>query len=801
MSRPQEASPNVFHRLASLTIRLRWGVIALLTLASAFFLWQMQDLKFNNAEDIWFVEGDPTLERIKKFRTLFGNDDFVFLVFDSESVFTPATLGLMAELVEDLKRKVPYVKSITWLGNAEHVQGDGQSILISDFLDPADLRDEDMPRIRERALGERLYVNNLISSDGRSVGIILEMAAYPSGQEDPRSEVAPRIRAVLENPRYAALSPHMVGQPILHHDYNQLSLTESRFFFGLCLLIQAVLLFRLGRGVRGVAAPLCVMALSVIWTLGMIGVMGYTLNLFIILIPTLLVCVGIGDSMHIIATYLRIRPEGLDTRSAMRRTLGEVGWPCLLTSLTTAAGFLSFNVADIRPFREMGVYAATGTMMAFLLSLLVVPLFYGAFGKGEKPMNAFPWKRAAEQGAFDTLLRRICRVNVAAPRRILAAGILLMGVCLVGYRYVEVETNTARMLSPKLPLRQAYDHVDERMGGSMAMEIMLDTGIEDGVKNPEFLRRMDSLQERLDANPLVTKTASILDLLKEINQTMHGDREEFHTLPSSRSAVAQYMLLYEMSDGRELDKLVSFRNDVARLTARTRTLDTKQVRALSDEVENHARELFGDGVKVEMTGSLHWMKTMNDLLGNGQRQSFLAAALVVTMIMIIALRSLKLGLISMVPNILPVLAVLGLMGFAGLYMDMPLMSFSAVIIGVAVDDTIHFLLRYRKEFSRLGSYAQALEATLTSVGRPLVFTTLTLVAGFSVLLFSDLIGVAKFGGLAAFAFTWALLADFFLLPSMLLTFKPLGAERTAAVPTRQDEPLFAKGKVSLETTE
>ena len=230
-----------------------------------------------------------------------------------------------------------------------------------------------------------------------------------------------------------------------------------------------------------------------------------------------------------------------------------------------------------------------------------------------------------------------------------------------------------------------------------------------------------------------------------------------------------------MSDGRELDKLVSFDSRVARLTAKTRTLGTGDVRRLSEDVAAFSRGVFGDTVKVRMAGNLDWTKSMNDLLADGQRQSFLAALLVVSVIMCFALGSLRLGLLSMLPNIFPVFVTLGLMGVSGIYMDMPLMSFSAIIIGVVVDDTIHFLFHYRESFARTGSYEKALEETLLSTGRPMLFTTITMLCGFSVLLFSDMVGVVKFGGLGCFAFGWALFADYFLVPAILLTFRPLKA--------------------------
>ena len=768
---------TMFRLLTSLVIRFRWLVIFLLLLCTMFFVWQMQQLTFDNSEDIWFVEGDPSLEIIKHFRNHFGNDDFIYLVFDSQKTLAPEPLRLLDELVLRIKESVPYVKDITWLGNAEYMEGKEQSIIINDFFIPGEVNANDIPDIRQRALNEEMYLNSLISTDGRTLGIIVEMDEYPEEIADPRSEITLQLRKVLSDVRYQDLGPYIVGQPILHHDYNMLSLTESRLFFGICLLIQMLLLYIFAKGVRGVIVPVMIVILSVIWTMGMIQVLGYTLNLFIILVPILLICVGIGNSMHIISAFNRIKQkqESISLQEAMIRSVSEVGPPCLLTSITTAAGFLAFNAADIRPFQEMGIYASIGVIMTFLLSFTIVPLAYVAFRK-KNSMSDVATKQSRENDLFNTILLKIYRLNIAAPRRIIVIFVLLLMGSIYGYTMVEVETNTIRMLSPNLALHQAYDEVDQRMGGSMSVEIMLDTGSPDGVKNPDFLHKMEAMQNRLEEIPHITKTVSVVDILKRINQSIHEGSEKHHTLPDDQDTIAQYMLLYEMSDGQEMDKLISFQNDVARLTAKTKSLGTKEVRELSDQIDKISQELFGNDVSVEMSGSLFWTKSMNDLLGEGQRKSFLTAIIVISLIITLCLYSLKLGLVSIIPNVFPILITLGLMGFWGLYMDMPLMSFSAIIIGVAVDDTIHFLYRFRKEFTQIGNYEQALKATLLSVGRPLLFTTMTLITGFGVLLFSDLTGVAKFGGLAGFAFAWALLADFFFVPALILIFKPFGPE-------------------------
>jgi predicted RND superfamily exporter protein len=315
------------------------------------------------------------------------------------------------------------------------------------------------------------------------------------------------------------------------------------------------------------------------------------------------------------------------------------------------------------------------------------------------------------------------------------------------------------------------------MGGSMSMELMLDTGATDGVTDADFLRAMDALDGFVIDHPLTTKTTSILDVLRKMRRAFHENRPEFYDIPASRQEASQYLLLYESSGGEQKEKLVTFDQDLARLTARTRALDTRDARRFVAEVQGFVEQeptLVG---RVEFTGMLAWVRAMNDLIGQGQKRSFLAAFAVITLIMMIVLRSPGLGLVSMLPNVFPVLISLGLMGLAGIYMDMGMMTFAAIIIGVAVDDTIHFFVRYRREFERTGRYEAALRETLATVGRPITFTTLTLTLGFAVLTLSDMRGLVHFGLLAGFAFTWALLADFFFAPAVLLLTRPLGPER------------------------
>ena len=767
-----------FSSMADKLLRFRWLGIIAVVLLTVFFAYQMQGLKFDNSNEVWFVEGDRSLDLIDKFRDVFGNDDFVVLLFESGNFFEPENIRVIGRLAEVLEAEVPYLKDMTWLGNVEYIEGIEDGIKIYELLETVPQDPEEMAAVREKALNEPSYVNSLISPQGQSAAIILEMERYPEDGDklDPKNEIAPVVREILARPEFAVLNAHVAGGPILHHDYDELAAGETRNFMGLCLLIQMAILLWVARDVRGVFVPISIVFLSVLWTMGAIGLMGFTLNMMIVILPSLLICVGIGDSMHFIAEYQDQCDKGPARRKAMVKTFAMVGLPCLLTTLTTMGAFLSFLTVRIKPFRELGVYASVGVVTAIVLTYVLVPFFY-SFGMKKNALAKNSADQKSRNDFFDRLLARVHWIVTAKPRWVVAFFVILSGISIAGALNIQVESNTAKMLSQKLLLRQAYDFIDERMGGSMSMEIMLDTGKTDGVKDPAFLKKMDALQDFVDKHPLTTKTTSVLDVLKKMRRAMHNNDQKFYSIPDTLEAASQYLFMYETSGGDQLDKLVGFDYDIARLTVKTRTLCTADVRKFMQDVEDFSSKTFDDSVSVEMTGALTWVKALNDKMGEGVKYSFTAVLFAVAALMMIFLRSVKLGLFSMIPNVFPVLITLELMGFTGLYLDMPLMCCSAVIIGVAVDDTIHFFRRYRREFEALGNYSQALRSTLGTVGRPITFTTMTLILGFLVMTLSDLSGWSNFGFLAGFAFLWALLADFFFCPALILLLKPLGEEK------------------------
>ena len=765
-----------FSRFAEGILRWRWLLLILVLILTVFAFYEMRGLRMDNSNEAFFLKGDPSKLLLEKFRDTFGNEDFVYILFETDNFFKPENISLIKRLARDLEESVPYISDIKFLGNVEYIGGVKGGIEIIDLIEEIPRTSEEIELIKERAMNEPLYLDNLISRTGKTAAILLECEPYPEEKADPRKDIPPVVYKILDKPEYSDLEIYTVGGPVMDYEIDKIAAKEMILCGSFCILLLMVVMLGMSREWRGLFSPLLVVILSIFWTLGTVGALNWKLSMMVMMLPVLLICVGIGDSMHIISEFQDHKNQGHSRKEAIIKTLSMVGIPCLLTSLTTAAGFLSFQAALIKPIREMGIYAAIGVIMALILSLVIVPIVF-SFGKNRSKNKDGSDHR---NDLFDRMLGGIASFNIKHSWAIIVLFVFLSIISIFGYSLVQIETDFMKSISTDVPIREAYDYVDSRMGGSMSLEVMLDTGKKDGVKEIGFLKQMESLQNYIDSHPLTYKTTSVIDILKKMRRAMYENQMEYYSLPETSEQAAEYLFLYETSGGEELDRQVSFNYDAARIQTRSKTLSTKDVRSFISDVNSFVKTNMDPGIKVESTGTMTFVKAMADYVSQGQRKSFIWAFLAIAVMMIIALRSFKLGLISMIPNLFPVVISFGLMGLLGIYMSIPLMIFAPIVIGIAVDDTVHFFMRYIREFNQTGTYKEALKATLLTVGRPITFTTITLVIGFSVFVISDMHTQIQFGLLSAFAFLWALLADFFLAPAMILLLKPLGPERVAS---------------------
>jgi predicted RND superfamily exporter protein len=510
---------------------------------------------------------------------------------------------------------------------------------------------------------------------------------------------------------------------------------------------------------------------------GFIALLGWKLDLAFTSAPTLLTAIGVAHSVHILSEF-RARFAALgDRRDALVATFALIGTPCMLTSVTTAVGFLAMSFVPIKGIAHMAVYNAFGVLAAFLLSFTLLVAFL-SFGRRAPrriaPGDTMPpihgrWMRAGLLGVARFVMRRRVPILVAFGA--------VFALSIAGIARLTVDSNWLEDFSDDMPIKAVTQRVDAVMGGVTNLILLFDGGAPDAVKEPAVLRDIERVQRWADARPhLVRKSYSLVDILKDLNQSFHAEDPAWFRLPESRDLVAQYLLLYETAGGGESDEYVSSDYRRSSLELRLRLAMTGETAALVRDLEAElaARPLEASTLSLTGIGAL-WLKLLDYIVGS-QIQAFLVAFSAIAVLMCLLFWSVRTGAISMMPNLSPVLLILGVMGWLGIPLDYNKVSIAAVAMGIAVDDTIHLVSRYRHEFQRLGRYDEALLAAMLGVGRALIVTSVALVLGFLVLVLSLLDSQATFGILLAATITTALVADFLLMPALVLTVHPFGPE-------------------------
>jgi predicted RND superfamily exporter protein len=437
--------------------------------------------------------------------------------------------------------------------------------------------------------------------------------------------------------------------------------------------------------------------------------------------------------------------------------------PCLFTTLSTGAGFLSFLSSEIPIVRLTGLFAAVGIGLAFVLTVLVLPAALSFL----RAPRVTAGRQA--QGVLVRTLKRLGPWTARHPRAILACSVVTVGIGLLGITQLSTETTNLLLLKDGHPLRASYDFIERNLTGLSNLEVIVE-GERDALRTPALLEKLDRLSAKIAQEPGLTKTISLVDYVKEINRALHGDDPEYYKIPDTARAVAQSLLLYEFAGGDELRDYVSGDYSAGRLTALFRTMSSRESAALQARVLDYARQLE---LPIKVTGTIALLEAMEQKVTISQVRSLGIALLLIAGLMALLLRSWRLGLLSLVPNALPILLMFAVMGFAGIPLDAATSIVAGLALGIAVDDTIHYLTRFRRELRQAKSYREALIRTTRTVGRAIVFTSVILFAGFSVLLLGTFKGTIYFGLLIGLAMAFALVGDLVLLPALLLVLRPI----------------------------
>ena len=724
-----------------------------------------QHLTFTNDYRVFFGEDNPQLMAFENLQETYAkNDNVMFVLVPQDGkVFTRETLTAVAWLT-DRAWETPYSTRVESLSNYQHTSAVEDDLLVEDLAyEPENLSDTDLQRIRDIAITEPVLVNRLISPAAHVTGvnITIELPGVDPIVENP--EVVTYVRELRSEfkAEFPDIDVKLTGIIMMNQAFPEASQYDMSTLFPLMLLLFVIVLYFWVRGFSGTISTFIIIIFSIVGAMGMAGWFGIALTppsfSAIMIIPTM----AIADSVHVLMNYLLMMQKGETREEAMVDSIRINFQPVFLTSITTTIGFMSMNFSDAPPFHDLGNIVAMGVMIAFVLSVTFLPAM----------MLLLPGKQRVGETASSRAMQRFAEFVIAKRGKLLVG--MSLG-CLLLISFVpqnELNDDFVKYFSEKIEFRRDADFASANLSGLYLIDYSLKSGLDGGVSDPGFQQNIENFANWYRQQPEVIHVNVIADTFKRLNKSMHGDEQSWYRLPDARELAAQYLLLYEMSlpYGLDLNNQINIDKSATRMTVMLHNMTTKTVLAL----EQRAQQWLRDNVPASMHNEGASPTIMFSNIGERNIKSMLLgttlALILISLILVFALRSVKIGVLSLIPNLIPAALAFGAWGIFVGQIGLALSVVTGMTLGIVVDDSVHFLSKYLRARREKGLDAQdAVRYAFSTVGLALVVTSVVLVAGFTVLTFSAFALNSNMAFMTAVTIIFAIVADFLLLPPLLM---------------------------------
>ncbi len=719
-----------------------------------------------------FGKDDPHIVALERLEDTYALSDgaLVAVAPKSGTIFTRETLVAIEDLTERLWR-TPYVTRVDSIANYTHSEGREDELVVEPLIDEAgSLSDQDIERIERIALATREVAGRFVSRDGRVAGLVVSVA-LPENREQGKLEVTDFLydTAVEAREKFSNVDYHLTGEIVLNRAMRDAIDGEMAVLAPIALATMLVVAVILLRSIWGTVAIVAMMVAVILSALGFVGWTGMKLFGESAAAMFVLMAVTVAHSVHVIEGMFAGLREGMDRRQAVVHSLRVNLWPVFLTSLTTAIGFLSLNFAEMPPFKVMGNMVAFGALCAFVYSATLLPVLLSIL-----PMRARK-PRAGGSDFFDLLGRFV----VSRHTTLLISFSVLVVVLIAGISRIELKENWLELLDESYEFRRSTDFISKNFTGVETYEYSLGAGREGGITDVGYLGKVDALSEWFRSQPEIAHVFGIADILKRLNKNLHGDDPAFYRIPESSDLAAQYLLLYELSlpVGRDLNNLIDVDRSSTRLTVVLKSLSTSEKIALDERAQDwfrqNAPEMATRASGVAVVGARSIQRNIEGML-----IGTVTAMAIVSLLLLFMFRSVRLGLITLIPNFVPAAMAMGLWGYAVGEVGVAASVVTAIAFGIIVDDTIHFMTKYVEGRKRGLLPSESVQSAFRTVGRALFATTVVFALGFMVFGTSGMATNQALGLLVGITVIVALLADFLLLPPLLMALD--GARETGA---------------------
>jgi predicted RND superfamily exporter protein len=777
MDRPES---RVFRPFARWIVTHRITVVTVILFITAFLASRFGTLQVDTNPNLFTPPEHPYVKTTNQLEALFGgrNLTVIGVVPKQGDIYQPAVLQKIKR-IQDALELIPHAVRHNILSLAarkvKQVTGGAEGMEVRPMMETVPHTPEEIARFKQAVASMPIYINALVSPDGRAAAIVADFT------QDERSPNFIALNAdlhrVVDRERDASVDIYLGGLPIIG-EAGDTQFLKMPMFFGAALLIVMLVQYWSFRSLQGMVLPMLTGILSVIWSLGLMGLFGVHLDPLNTTTPILVLAVAAGHAIQILKRYYeeynRLRGSGVTTADANREAVIEsmvrVGPVMIIAGLIAVITFFSLAGTGIPMVQHFGVFAGCGVLATMILEMTVIPAMRSAL----RPPKELEAARERKPGILDRFLTRIAD-NLVGGRApvVIAGGLAVLAVVGFGVTRLRIDNNFKLYFRPDSALRVDDRVLNRTFGGTNSIQFLVQTADVDGIKDPRVLQGMERLQAFLETQPDVGKTQSMVDLIKRMNQAMHADDRAYYAVPESRELVAQYLFLYSLAgDPQDFDSLVD--NDYRRATVWTYIKNDSTTNA--DTIARRARaiidESFPPGVSVQMGGSLPQLIALNDVIVSDKFKNMAQMAAVVFGLGAIILRSFVGGLFVVTPLFAVMLANFGLMGWLRTPLDISAMTTAAMAIGIGADYEIYLLFRFREELARTGSVLTATRNSMLTSGKAILLVAISIVAGYAVLQASDFAFYNTLSNMVTATMVISAFFALFFLRALMMLFKP-----------------------------
>ncbi len=716
----------------------------------------------------FYPEEDPVIADYEKLEEEFGRDDNSIIIgFKTDSLFTDKVLLDLQSIVDQLE-EIDYLAEVLSILDAQEIKSEDGQLTFAPYFDLENSTNEQLSNIKEDITLDPFLNGSLINSSGNATAIVLRINEEENTFFN-RNYIIDSINDVLDEYR-SDYEFHTSGIPYFRNQYVNLLNGEIVMYIAISSILIILLLWYIYRTIWGVLFPMVIVWSTLLLTVAIIQLTGGYLEIMSSTIAPILLCVGVADAIHMISKYDDARESGFSKHNSIIEMLKTLGSATFLTSLTTAIGFATLFTSTVMPMRRFGIYTAAGVLLAYLVTIFFLPVILSRL----KSKRIFDEKSGSFYPLLQKWLYKLSGLNRLNYRKVVIFGLLVTLIFSIGITKIEVNGKVFDDVGDDTELMQDSRFFSDQIAPQFPMEFLINTEEPDGALSVDLLQRVSQFEQKLLEYPEIHRVVGLHTLMGEVHRVLTGGKRNEdldNPLPDSDQAIAQYTLLMEINEADELYNLVDFDYRKLRITAQTEDAGSKRINEIRDEFRSEMKRLFPDE-EVTVTGTTILSADLTDKIVYSLAWSIMLAIFAITFIMAMLFKSFKMALIALVPNLIPLLIVGGVMGFAGIDIKPSTAVIFTIALGIAVDDSIHYLARFRIEYLKSKAMLPSLTATTVRTGRAIIVTSLILIAGFGTLITSAFTSTAMMGILVCTTIFGALMADLFVLPSLFYWLKP-----------------------------